>query len=205
MFYFFQVYKFKFFLFLFLFFQNVVGKGRVQLVSINLSSHSLVCFFWSQNIYVSVFFSRSMLMLFLINAPFILFHYFLGLLSDLYSCLACDARISLFVSALWLRDIRKVSKVWIHAKLYLFGCQRQDAWNLHILSCIRGPVGPISSRCNVLLCRSVLVPGGGNEIPVMKSAAVVLERYIHCYGMLNVRNLTECARREILISRIIFL
>ncbi|KAF3447244.1 hypothetical protein FNV43_RR12424 [Rhamnella rubrinervis] len=55
--------------------------------------------------------------------------------------------------------------------LYLY-----DAWNLHILSCIRGPVGPISSRCNVLLCRSVLVPGGGNEIPVMKSAAVVLER-----------------------------
>lgn len=115
------------------------------------------------------------------------------ILLDLYYCLACDARIFLFVSALWLRDI---SKVWIHGNLYLFGCQRQDAWNLHILSCIRGPVGPISSRCNVLLCRSVLVPGGGNEIPVMKSAAVVLERYIHCYWMLNVRNLTECKKRN---------
>uniref|UniRef100_A0A803NKB7 Uncharacterized protein n=1 Tax=Cannabis sativa TaxID=3483 RepID=A0A803NKB7_CANSA len=53
---------------------------------------------------------------------------------------------------------------------------RQDAWSLHLLGSIRGPIGPISSRCKVLFCRSVLVPSGGNEVPIMKSAAVVLTR-----------------------------
>ncbi|PON91617.1 Mechanosensitive ion channel [Trema orientale] len=53
---------------------------------------------------------------------------------------------------------------------------RQDAWSLHLLGSIRGPIGPVSSRCNVLLCRSVLVPGGGNEVPIMKSAAIFLAR-----------------------------
>ncbi|XP_050251184.1 mechanosensitive ion channel protein 3, chloroplastic-like isoform X1 [Quercus robur] len=53
---------------------------------------------------------------------------------------------------------------------------RQDAWSLHLLSSVRGPICPVSSRCNVFLCRSVLVPGGGNEIPLLKSATVVLTR-----------------------------
>ncbi|XP_062099136.1 mechanosensitive ion channel protein 3, chloroplastic-like isoform X2 [Humulus lupulus] len=53
---------------------------------------------------------------------------------------------------------------------------RQDAWSLHLLGSIRGPIGPISSRCKVLFCRSVLVPSGGNEVPIMKSAAAVLTR-----------------------------
>ncbi|KAF5462005.1 hypothetical protein F2P56_018051 [Juglans regia] len=53
---------------------------------------------------------------------------------------------------------------------------RQDAWSLHLLSCVRGPIFPVSSGCNILLCRSVIVPGGGNEIPLLKSAAVVLKR-----------------------------
>ncbi|XP_075648974.1 mechanosensitive ion channel protein 3, chloroplastic isoform X2 [Castanea sativa] len=51
-----------------------------------------------------------------------------------------------------------------------------DAWSLHLLSNVRGPICPVSSRCNVFFCRSVLVPGGGNEIPLLKSATVVLTR-----------------------------
>ncbi|XP_031248542.1 mechanosensitive ion channel protein 3, chloroplastic-like isoform X1 [Pistacia vera] len=53
---------------------------------------------------------------------------------------------------------------------------RQDAWSLHLLSGVCGPINPLSSRGNVFLCRSVLVRGGGNEIPVLKSAAVVLTK-----------------------------
>lgn len=53
---------------------------------------------------------------------------------------------------------------------------RQDAWSLHLLGSIRGPIGPVSSRCNVLFCRSVLVPSGGTEVPVLKSAALFLSR-----------------------------
>ncbi|CAL8106453.1 unnamed protein product [Prunus armeniaca] len=53
---------------------------------------------------------------------------------------------------------------------------RQGACSLNLLSSIRGPIGPVSSRCNVFLCRSVLVPGGGNGVPLLKSAAVVLTR-----------------------------
>ncbi|XP_016647869.1 PREDICTED: LOW QUALITY PROTEIN: mechanosensitive ion channel protein 3, chloroplastic-like [Prunus mume] len=53
---------------------------------------------------------------------------------------------------------------------------RQGACSLNLLSSIRGPIGPVSSRCNVFLCRSVLVPGGGNGAPLLKSAAVVLTR-----------------------------
>lgn len=60
----------------------------------------------------------------------------------------------------------------------LFNCQRQGACSLNLLSSVRGPIGPVSSRCNVFLCRSVLVPGGGNGVPVLKSAAVVLTRCI---------------------------
>ncbi|XP_062164828.1 mechanosensitive ion channel protein 3, chloroplastic-like isoform X3 [Alnus glutinosa] len=53
---------------------------------------------------------------------------------------------------------------------------RQDAWSLHLLSSVRGPICPVSSRCNVFLCQSVLAPGGGNETPLLKSATVVLMR-----------------------------
>lgn len=33
-------------------------------------------------------------------------------------------------------------------------------------------------RCNVFLCRSFLTPSTGNEIPVLKTAAAVLTRYV---------------------------
>ncbi|KAL5777371.1 hypothetical protein ACOSP7_010297 [Xanthoceras sorbifolium] len=53
---------------------------------------------------------------------------------------------------------------------------RQDAWSLHLLSGLCGPLNPVSSRGNVFLCRSVLLPGGGNELPVLKCGGVVLKR-----------------------------
>ncbi|KAM7259171.1 hypothetical protein ACFE04_014912 [Oxalis oulophora] len=53
---------------------------------------------------------------------------------------------------------------------------RHDAWNLHLLCTVNGPISPIRSRCNLFVCRSVLMPGGGNGIPVLKSATVVLTR-----------------------------
>ncbi|KAF4360116.1 hypothetical protein F8388_015985 [Cannabis sativa] len=55
---------------------------------------------------------------------------------------------------------------------------RQDAWSLHLLGSIRGPIGPISSRCKVLFCRSVLVPSGGNEVPIMKSCRCSFDKII---------------------------
>ena len=57
---------------------------------------------------------------------------------------------------------------------------QQGACSLHLLSSVRGPIGPVSSRCNVFLCRSVFIPSGGTGAPVMKSAAVVLTRYVFC-------------------------
>ncbi|XP_068313957.1 mechanosensitive ion channel protein 3, chloroplastic-like isoform X1 [Pyrus communis] len=59
---------------------------------------------------------------------------------------------------------------------------RQGACSLHLLSSVRGPIGPVSSRCNVFVCRSVLGPGGGNGAPVLKSATLVLTR---SYGTLR--------------------
>ncbi|WCJ24736.1 Mechanosensitive ion channel protein 3 chloroplastic [Euphorbia peplus] len=54
---------------------------------------------------------------------------------------------------------------------------RQDAWTFHVLSSsISGPMNPGSLRCNVFVCHSLLTSGGGKEIPVLKSAAVVLTR-----------------------------
>ncbi|KAM1292801.1 hypothetical protein ACFX13_020101 [Malus domestica] len=50
------------------------------------------------------------------------------------------------------------------------------ACSLHLLSSVRVPIGPVSSRCNVFLCRSVLGPGGRNGVPVVKSATLVLTR-----------------------------
>ncbi|XP_048439104.1 LOW QUALITY PROTEIN: mechanosensitive ion channel protein 3, chloroplastic-like [Pyrus x bretschneideri] len=50
------------------------------------------------------------------------------------------------------------------------------ACSLHLLSSVRCPIGPVSSRCNVFLCRSVLGPGGRNGVPVVKYATLVLTR-----------------------------
>ncbi|XWS14911.1 hypothetical protein CRYUN_Cryun35bG0049500 [Craigia yunnanensis] len=53
---------------------------------------------------------------------------------------------------------------------------RQDAWSLHLLSSVCMPRRPVYSRSNAILCRSVLIPTGGNEIPILKSASTVLAR-----------------------------
>ncbi|XWS23986.1 hypothetical protein CRYUN_Cryun28dG0062400 [Craigia yunnanensis] len=53
---------------------------------------------------------------------------------------------------------------------------RQDAWSLHLLSSVCMPIRPVYSRSNVILCRSVLIPTGGNEIPILKSASMVFTR-----------------------------
>ncbi|XP_062030615.1 mechanosensitive ion channel protein 2, chloroplastic-like [Rosa rugosa] len=50
------------------------------------------------------------------------------------------------------------------------------ACSLHLLSSVRGPIGPVSSRCKVFLCRSVFIPSGGTGAPALKSTAVVLTR-----------------------------
>lgn len=41
----------------------------------------------------------------------------------------------------------------------------------------RGQLSHISTRCDIFLCHSLLKPGGGNEIPIVRSAAVVITRY----------------------------
>lgn len=82
------------------------------------------------------------------------------------SCIVC-----------WCGKSRGILRESEAIEFYLFGSQRQDAWSLHLLGSIRGPIGPVSSKCNVLLCRSVLVPGGGTDVPVLKSAAILLLRY----------------------------
>ncbi|KAE8695395.1 Mechanosensitive ion channel protein 3 [Hibiscus syriacus] len=53
---------------------------------------------------------------------------------------------------------------------------RQDARSLHLLSSVCRPIRPVYPRTNVILCRSVPIPNGGNEIPLIKSATVALTR-----------------------------
>ncbi|XVF64892.1 hypothetical protein PTKIN_Ptkin09bG0203400 [Pterospermum kingtungense] len=52
---------------------------------------------------------------------------------------------------------------------------RQDAWSLHHLSSFCLPIRPVHSRSNDIICRS-LIPTGGNEIPILKSATTILTR-----------------------------
>ncbi|KAG8491888.1 hypothetical protein CXB51_015203 [Gossypium anomalum] len=53
---------------------------------------------------------------------------------------------------------------------------RQDAWSLHLLGSACRPIRPVYSRSNVILCRSVLIPTGGNEVSILKSASMCLTR-----------------------------
>ncbi|KAK2445472.1 mechanosensitive ion channel protein 2, chloroplastic [Trifolium repens] len=45
-----------------------------------------------------------------------------------------------------------------------------------VFSRLHVQINPVASRCNVLLCRSALVPAGGCEAPLMKVATVSLSR-----------------------------
>ncbi|KAF8411367.1 hypothetical protein HHK36_003916 [Tetracentron sinense] len=53
---------------------------------------------------------------------------------------------------------------------------RQDAWSLHLLDSVHKPIHSVSSGYNVFICRSLLTPGRGNEIPIVKTAAMALTR-----------------------------
>ncbi|KAA8538180.1 hypothetical protein F0562_027788 [Nyssa sinensis] len=53
---------------------------------------------------------------------------------------------------------------------------RQDAWSFHLLNSVRGPISCLSSRCNAFRCQSSLLTSGGNEVPVLKTAAIVMTR-----------------------------
>ncbi|RDX89895.1 Mechanosensitive ion channel protein 3, chloroplastic, partial [Mucuna pruriens] len=53
---------------------------------------------------------------------------------------------------------------------------KQDSSALHLLSRLPAPIRHVPSRCNVFICRSVLVPGGGSGTPLVKSASVILTR-----------------------------
>lgn len=51
----------------------------------------------------------------------------------------------------------------------------QEAWSVHLLT-VRESIKPTPSRCNILVCRSLFSPNGGNQIPILKTAATVLTR-----------------------------
>ncbi|XP_043709393.1 mechanosensitive ion channel protein 2, chloroplastic-like isoform X2 [Telopea speciosissima] len=53
---------------------------------------------------------------------------------------------------------------------------RQDAWSLRLLDSVNRPICSVHSRYNVFVCRSSLVPGQANEIPIVKNAALALTR-----------------------------
>ncbi|XP_068480400.1 mechanosensitive ion channel protein 2, chloroplastic-like isoform X1 [Phaseolus vulgaris] len=55
---------------------------------------------------------------------------------------------------------------------------KQDSSALHLLSRLHAPIRHVPSKCKVFICRSVLIPGGGSETPLMKSAGVILTRYL---------------------------
>ncbi|XP_059634570.1 mechanosensitive ion channel protein 3, chloroplastic-like isoform X2 [Cornus florida] len=52
----------------------------------------------------------------------------------------------------------------------------QDHWSLHLLDSVHGPLSPLYSRCNVFQCHSFLKPSGGNDFPVLETAAMVMKR-----------------------------
>ncbi|KAI3718030.1 hypothetical protein L1987_70016 [Smallanthus sonchifolius] len=51
----------------------------------------------------------------------------------------------------------------------------QEAWSVHLLT-IQKPIKSTPTRCNILVCRSLFSPNGGNQIPILKTAATVLTR-----------------------------
>ncbi|KAK7282892.1 hypothetical protein RIF29_11998 [Crotalaria pallida] len=53
---------------------------------------------------------------------------------------------------------------------------KQNSSTLHLLSRVPAPIRHVPSRCNIFVCRSVLIPGGGSGTPLLNSAAVILTR-----------------------------
>ncbi|PWA73767.1 MSCS-like 3 [Artemisia annua] len=67
----------------------------------------------------------------------------------------------------------------VHAHIFSAGLSShtslQEAWSVHLLTA-RESVKPIPNRCNILVCRSLFSPNGGDQIPILKTAAAVLAR-----------------------------
>ncbi|KAK7353005.1 hypothetical protein VNO80_18437 [Phaseolus coccineus] len=53
---------------------------------------------------------------------------------------------------------------------------KQDSSALHLFSRLHAPIRHVPSKCNVFICRSGLIPGGGSGTPLIKSAGVILTR-----------------------------
>ncbi|XP_043715077.1 mechanosensitive ion channel protein 3, chloroplastic-like isoform X2 [Telopea speciosissima] len=53
---------------------------------------------------------------------------------------------------------------------------RQDAWSLFLSDSVNRPICSVHSRYNIFMCRSFLLPGQANEIPILKNAALALTR-----------------------------
>ncbi|GJW13463.1 26S proteasome non-ATPase regulatory subunit 1 homolog A-like protein [Tanacetum coccineum] len=51
----------------------------------------------------------------------------------------------------------------------------QEAWSVHLLTACES-IKPTSHRWNILVCRSLFSPNGGDQIPILKTAAAVLTR-----------------------------
>ncbi|KAL2529414.1 Mechanosensitive ion channel protein 3 [Forsythia ovata] len=63
----------------------------------------------------------------------------------------------------------------------LLNLQQQDASNLHLLRSARGRLTRMSTKCDIFLCHSLLKPGGGNEIPIVRAVAVVITRSYNAF------------------------
>ncbi|XP_022895019.1 mechanosensitive ion channel protein 3, chloroplastic-like isoform X1 [Olea europaea var. sylvestris] len=75
--------------------------------------------------------------------------------------------------------LQSFSKPW--SSHSLLNLQQKGASNLHLLRSARGQLSHISTRCDIFLCHSLLKPGGGNEIPIVRSAAVVITRSYNAF------------------------
>ncbi|KAH7673520.1 MscS family membrane protein [Dioscorea alata] len=58
---------------------------------------------------------------------------------------------------------------------------RQGVWNLRVSKKIYKSMHHLSPKNNVFICRAVVVPSFGNEIPIVKSATVALTRSYHAF------------------------
>lgn len=56
--------------------------------------------------------------------------------------------------------------------------QHHDAWPLHLMNNECVPVSRRCTRLNVFICRSVMKPGGGSEIQVVKVATEIFSRFV---------------------------
>lgn len=74
--------------------------------------------------------------------------------------------LSLLLFCIYILDLDFYCMCW----------QRRDSSALHLLSKVHAPLRPLPTRCNLLLCRAILTPGGGSWTPLTKSASVFLKR-----------------------------